>query len=107
METSLAKDKAKWVYWGNHIKKSRASRSLHNAYRQREGLKPMTVDYWRPLKGANDANIKPEKPAASGNDMTLVPVKLADSQSDTPIDMMALVPSHPVGQPLKLKSAFG
>lgn len=89
----MAKDEAKWAYWEKHIKAWRMSGLSRNAYCQREGLKPTTFDYWRPLIVANDADIKTVQQAVSGNNITLVPV--------------AVAPGHPVGQPLKLKSPTG
>ena len=45
----MAKDDAKWAYWTKQINDWRASGLTRNAYCQREGLKPTTLDYWRPL----------------------------------------------------------
>ena len=73
----MAKDEAKWAYWEKHIKAWRTSGLSRNAYCQREGLKPTTFDYWRPLIVANDADINTVQQAVSGNDITLVPVALA------------------------------
>ena len=97
----MAKDEAKWVYWEKHIKAWRTSGLSRQAYCQREGLKPTTLDYWRPLIVSNHADVKTINQAVSSSDITLVPVKLADSLSDAPIEMMAQ------GQPLKLKSPSG
>ena len=95
----MAKDEAKWAYWEKHIKAWRTSGLSRNAYCQREGLKPTTFDYWRPLIVANDADINTVQQAVSGNDITLVPVAVAPG-GPRPAP-------HPVGQPLKLKSPFG
>lgn len=89
----MAKDEAKWAYWEKHIKAWRTSGLSRNAYCRREGLKPTTFDYWRPLIVANDADINTVQQAVSGNDITLVPV--------------AVAPGRPAGQPLKLKSPSG
>jgi hypothetical protein len=101
MELTMAKDEAKWAYWGQHIKAWRVSGLSRHAYCEREGLKPTTFDYWRPLIVSDQAGVKTVKQARSANDMTLVPVKLADSLTDASIDMMS------PGQPLKLKSLSG
>ena len=45
----MAKDEAKWAYWTKQIKEWQASGLSRNAYCKREGLKPTTFDYWRPL----------------------------------------------------------
>ena len=89
----MAKDEAKWAYWTKQIKDWRSSGLSRNAYCRREGLKPTTFDYWRPLIVADHAEAKAVKQPVSGNDVTLVRV--------------ALAPGHPVGQPLKLKSPSG
>lgn len=97
----MAKDEAKWAYWKQHVKAWRRSGLSRNAYCQREGLKPTTFDYWRPLIVSDQADVKTVNQAMSANDMTLVPVKLADSLTDASIDMMS------PGRPLKLKSPSG
>jgi hypothetical protein len=89
----VAKDEAKWAYWEKQIKDWRSSGLSRNAYCKREGLKPTTFDYWRPLIVSDHAEAKAVTPPVSGNDITLVPVALAFG--------------HPVGQPLKLKSPSG
>ena len=114
----MAKDEAKWAYWTKHIKAWQASGLSRHAYCQREGLKPTTFDYWRPLIASDHAEVNAVKQPVSGNDITLVPVALApggptpaphplDSVRDVPFEAMALAPGHPVGQPLKLKSPSG
>ena len=75
--SELQKDEAKWAYWTKQIEGWRASGLSRNAYCQREGLKPTTFDYWRPLIAANHAEVKPAKQAARANDITLVPAALA------------------------------
>ena len=98
----MAKDEAKWAYWGKHIKAWRTSGLSRNAYCQREGLKPTTFDYWRPLIASDHAEVNAVKQPVIDNDITLVPVKVFDPpRGDTPFEMMAL------GQPLKLKSPSG
>ena len=89
----MAKDEAKWAYWTKQVKDWRSSGLSRNAYCKREGLKPTTFDYWRPLIVSDQAEAKAVTPPVSGNDITLVPV--------------ALALGHPVGQPLKLKSPSG
>ena len=87
----MAKDEAKWAYWGKHIKAWRASGLSRHGYCQREGLKPTTFDYWRPLIASDHAEVNAAKQPVSGNDITLVPV--------------ALAPGHPVGQPPAVKTS--
>lgn len=72
----MVKDEAKWAYWEKHIKAWRTSGLSRNAYCQREGLKPTTFDYWRPLITPGDAGIKAMKQPSGGKDMTLVPVAI-------------------------------
>jgi hypothetical protein len=93
----MARDEAKWAYWTKRIKEWQASGLSRNAFCEREGLKPTTFDYWRPLIMAKQS----EGETVNVDNITLIPVKLTDSQSDAPIDMMAR------GQPLKLKSPSG
>ena len=104
----MAKDEAKWAYWGKHIKAWRASGLSRHAYCQREGLKPTTFDYWRPLIASDHVEVDAVKQPVIDNDITLVPVALGQPlkvfdppRGDAPFEMMAL------GQPLKLKSPSG
>jgi hypothetical protein len=101
VEIDMAKDEAKWAYWTKQIKEWQASGLSRNGYCQREGLKPTTFDYWRPLIMANQVEEVVVNQTARGNDITLIPVKLADSMSDATIDTMTR------GQLLKLKSPSG
>ena len=116
----MAKDEAKWAYWEKQVKDWRSSGLSRNAYCQREGLKPTTFDYWRPLIVSDHAEAKAVKQPVSGNDITLVRVALGQPlavmapghpvdppRGDAPFEAMALAPGHPVGQPLKLKSPSG
>ncbi len=88
----MAKDEAKWTYWGKHINAWQASGLSRHVYCQREGLKPTTFDYWRPLIASDHAELKPAKQVVRGNDITLVPVALAPG-GPRPA-------AHPVGQSL-------
>ena len=115
----MARDEAKWAYWTKQIKDWQASGLSRNAYCKREGLKPTTFDYWRPLITLVHAEGNAVNQSMSGNDIRLVPVKVVapggpmavghpgpaphpvDSVHTVPFDAMAL------GQPLKLKSPFG
>ena len=72
----MAKDEAKWAYWGKHIKAWQASGLSRHAYCQREGLKPTTFDYWRPLIVLERAKVNAVKQPVIDNDITLVPVAL-------------------------------
>ena len=116
----MAKDEAKWAYWTKQVKDWRSSGLSRNAYCQREGLKPTTFDYWRPLIVSDHAEVKAVKPPVSGNDITLVRVALGQPlvvmapghpvdppRGDAAFETMALALGHPVGQPLKLKSPSG
>ena len=87
----MAKDEAKWAYWTKHIKAWQASGLSRHAYCQREGLKPTTFDYWRPLIASDHTEVNAVKQPMSGNDITLVPV--------------ALAPGYPVGQPPAVKTS--
>ena len=91
----MAKDEAKWAYWTKHIKAWQASGHSRHAYCQREGLKPTTFDYWRPLIASDHAEVNAVKQPVSGNDITLVPVALAPGH---PV-------GHPVGQPPAVKTS--
>ena len=98
---NMAKDEAKWAYWTQHIKAWRTSGLSRNGYCQREGLKPTTFDYWRPLITPGHADIKAVKQPVSGNDITLVPitVKAAEHLFDVARDMPP--------ESIKLKSPSG
>ena len=103
----MARDEAKWAYWTKQIKNWQASGLSRNACCKREGLKPTTFDYWRPLITLVHAEGNAVNQSVSGNDITLVPVKVVapghpvDSVRDVPFEAMALC------QPLKLKSPSG
>ena len=104
----MAKDEAKWAYWEKLVKDWRSSGLSRNAYCKREGLKPTTFDYWRPLIVSDHAEAKAVKQPVSGNDITLVRVAVMapghpvdPPRGDAPFEAMAL------GQPLKLKSPSG
>jgi len=86
----MAKDEAKWAYWTKQIKSWQASGLTRSAYCQREGLKPTTFDYWRPLIASGHAEVKAVKPLVSGNDITLVPVKVIDTARDAPLNAIKL-----------------
>lgn len=100
----MAKDEAKWAYWTKQIRDWQASGLSRNAYCQREGLKPTTFDYWRPLIVSNHAEAKTPTQSVNHQDISLVPVKVVaavNAVRDVSIDTMAQ------GQPLKLKSPSG
>ncbi len=98
----MAKDEAKWAYWTKQIKSWQASGLTRSAYCQREGLKPTTFDYWRPLITLVHAEGKTVNQPVSGNDITLVPVKVmalggfrpaahrGDAARDMPLDSIKL-----------------
>jgi hypothetical protein len=114
---SVARDEAKWVYWTKQIKDWQASGLSRNAYCKREGLKPTTFDYWRPLMVLHHAEAKPLTQPLNSHDITLVPVALsqplkvvaANDVDDVvrEVPPAATAPGHPVSQPLKLKSPSG
>jgi hypothetical protein len=97
----MAKDEAKWTYWIKQIKEWQASGLSRNAYCKREGLKPTTFDYWRPLIVSIHAEAKTLTPPVSSHDITLVPVKVVNSSR--PDDAVRDVPR----EALKLKSPSG
>ena len=103
----MVRDEAKWAYWEKHIKAWRTSGLSRNAYCQREGLKPTTFDYWRPLIVSDQAEVKMVKQAVSGNDITLVPIAVDPPDESAASEIMSLTRDHPLGQPLKLKSPSG
>ena len=98
----MAKDEAKWAYWTKQIKGWQASGLTRSTYCQREGLKPTTFDYWRPLITLVHAEGKTVNQPVSGNDITLVPVKVmalgsarpaahrGDAARDMPLDSIKL-----------------
>ncbi len=92
----MAKDEAKWAYWEKHIKAWRLSGLSRNAYCQREGLKPTTFDYWRPLIGLSHAEAKTVAKTGRSNEVALVPVKVVasidavDSVRDVPLETIKL-----------------
>ena len=103
----MARDEAKWSYWTKQIKDWQASGLSRNAYCEREGLKPTTFDYWRPLIVSMYAGAKTSTPSVSSHDITLVPValgqplKVVDSSSTD--DAVRDLPQAT----LKLKSPSG
>ena len=97
----MAKDEAKWAYWTKQIKEWQASGLSRNAYCKREGLKPTTFDYWRPLIVSNLAEGKTLIQPVNHQDITLIPVKVVGSSS--PDVTVRNVPQ----EALKLKSPSG
>ena len=90
----MAKDEAKWAYWTKQIKDWRSSGLSRNAYCKREGLKPTTFDYWRPLIVSDHTEVKAVKQPVSGNDITLIPVALGQ-----PLAVMAQGGPRPAPPP--------
>ena len=86
----MAKDKAKWAYWTKQINDWRASGLTRNAYCQREGLKPTTFDYWRPLIAPTEAEVNNVKQPVTGERVTLVPVKVIDVPHADVVDVLML-----------------
>ena len=86
----MAKDEAKWAYWTKVIDDWRASGLTRNAYCQREGLKPTTFDYWRPLILPGHADAKLANQASAGERVTLVPVKVIDPPRDSTPEVLTL-----------------
>ena len=80
----MTKDEAKWAYWTKVINDWRGSGLTRNAYCKREGLKPTTFDYWRPLMARGqplvptDAEVNNVKQPVTGERVTLIPVKVID-----------------------------
>ena len=97
----MARDEAKWAYWTKQIEEWQASGLSRNAYCKREGVKPTTFDYWRPLIVANHGDAKMAKQSAGGNEITLVPVVLGQP--------LTIDPPHATAPPqtIQLKSPSG
>ena len=97
----MARDEAKWAYWGKHVKDWRASGITRHSYCRREGLKPTTFDYWRPLISLDRPEVKPQKPSVTSKRVTLVPVTVIDRPRDAAREF------SPVKDALILKSPSG
>ena len=118
----MAKDEAKWAYWTKQVRGWQASGLTRSAYCQREGLKPTTFDYWRPLIACGLAEVKVAKQPVNGNDITLVPVKVmalggpmalghpgpaphsVDSTRDVPLEVIKL--KSPAGWEMQLPASI-
>ena len=100
----MAKDEAKWAYWTKQIKEWQASGLSRNAYCKREGLKPTTFDYWRPLIVSDHAEVKVAKQPEIGNDITLVPVKVIESARDALLEAIKL--TSPSGREMQLSASI-
>ena len=99
----MAKDEAKWAYWTKQIKEWQASGLSRNAYCKREGLKPTTFDYWRPLIVSNHSEAKTLAQPVSGHDITLVPVKVvAADEAVRDVPQEALKLKSPSGWEMQL-----
>ena len=86
----MARDEAKWAYWTKVINDWRASGLTRNAYCKREGLKPTTVDYWRPLIAPTEAEVNSVKQPVTGERVTLIPVKVIDEPRVDVVDVLTL-----------------
>lgn len=100
----MAKDEAKWAYWTKHINDWQASGLSRNAYCRREGLKPTTFDYWRPLIVSERAEVNAVKQLESGHDITLIPVKGVDPLSDASLEAIKL--KSPSGWEMNLPASI-
>ena len=92
----MARDEAKWAHWTKVINDFRGSGLTRNAYCRREGIKPSTLDYWRPLiaeSGSHSVALIEEKlPKAAVADerITLIPVKITDPPRETVPEVLTL-----------------
>ena len=92
----MARDEAKWAHWAQVIHDWRASGLTRNAYCRREGTKPSTLDYWRPLidqdppRTAAPAEAKSVKKTMPSERITLVPVKVIDAARDATSEVLTL-----------------
>ena len=92
----MARDEAKWAHWTRVLNDWRASGLTRNAYCRREGIKPSTLDYWRPLiaeSGSHNVALIEEKlPKAAVTDerITLIPVKITDPPRETVPEVLTL-----------------
>ena len=92
----MTKDEAKWAYWTKVINDWRGSGLTRNAYCKREGLKPTTFDYWRPLMARGqplvptDAEVNNVKQPVTGERVTLIPVKVIDEPRVDVVDVLTL-----------------
>ena len=86
----MVKDEAKWAYWTKVINGWRASGLTRSAYCQREGLKPTTLDYWRPLITPDHPETKTVKQPVIGRRVTQVPVKVIASPRNAAADVPML-----------------
>ena len=102
----MARDEAKWAYWTEVIHEWRASGLTRKAYCRREGIKPSTLDYWRPLiaEGApltvTLAEEKLAKAVVADERITLVPVKVIDTPRKSTLEMLTL--KSPAGWQVQL-----
>ena len=84
----------------DHAKRPVTFREIRNC--QREGLKPTTFDYWRPLIVLERAKVNAVKQPVIDNDITLVPVAL-----DQPLKVFDPPRGDVSFEAIKLKSPSG
>ena len=108
----MARDEVKWAHWTKVINEWRGSGLTRNAYcprplfGRREGIKPSTLDYWRPLiaEGApltvTLAEEKLAKAVVADERITLVPVKVIDTPRKSTLEMLTL--KSPAGWQIQL-----
>ena len=82
----MGRDEAKWAHWAKVIQAWRVSGLTRNAYCRREGIKPSTLDYWRPL-------IEQDQPR------TAAPTEAKSVQENIPIERITLVPVKVIDVP--------
>ena len=92
----MARDEAKWAHWAKVIQAWRASGLTRNTYCRREGIKPSTLDYWRPLidqdppRPAAPAEAKSVQENRPNERITLVPVKVIDPPRQSTLEVLTL-----------------
>ena len=92
----MARDEAKWAHWTRVLNDWRASGLTRNAYCRREGIKPSTLDYWRPLVDQDRSRMTPPVEAKSVKEnlaserVTLIPVKITDPPRNSASNVLTL-----------------
>ena len=92
----MTRDEGKWAHWAQVIHEWHASGLTRNVYCRREGIKPSTLHYWRPLidqgppRTATPAEAKSVKKNMPCERFTLVPVKVIDAARDATPEVLTL-----------------
>ena len=92
----MARDEAKWAHWTRVLHDWRVSGLTRNAYCRREGIKPSTLDYWRPLVDQEPSRMttpveaKSARENLSSEHVTLIPVKVIDGPRNSAPEVLTL-----------------